>query len=179
MSVLKRRRRHKGERQPEVNLASVVVPMLDMSFQILFFFVVTFNPPTNEGQFPFAMTAPGGSNSVPPLDAGDDVTLVVVSSDNPEHPALTGWRIEKPATNSQISFSLADGLEKVERALEEIEKTKPDASKNISGTKLKVQLDGKMRYSDVIDAMNVGKQAGFENILMEIKGGFLSRIDSK
>lgn len=176
MSVLQRRRRHRNDKPLEVNLSSVVVPMLDMSFQILFFFILNFHPPTNEGQFPFELSTAGGANTQVSMNPDDEVTLVVKSSDNPEHPVLTGWEIETKA-NTQ-SFPVApDAMEKLEEALRRMDKTKANAENGTKATKLKVKLNGKMRHSDVIDAMNVGKKAGFEDIQMEVEGGFLSNKD--
>ncbi len=47
-------RRHSGEHGPEVTLP--ITPMLDMSFQLLFFFMATFNPTDPEGAQTLAMT---------------------------------------------------------------------------------------------------------------------------
>lgn len=35
--------RHR-DTEPDVTVALPIVPMLDLSFQILFFFIITFNP---------------------------------------------------------------------------------------------------------------------------------------
>lgn len=65
--MLHRRRYRAAGSQPEFSSTSVfITPMLDMSFQILAFFVVTFNPPALEGRLPWESAAgkQGGPNPV-------------------------------------------------------------------------------------------------------------------
>ena len=149
--------------------------MLDMSFQILFFFILNFHPPMNEGEIVFIISSGGESEMNKPIgmSTGDEVKLIIKSSDTPEH-SLTGWEIATKVSTQ--SFPVApDGVDatlaKVEEALKRMEKIKADPSINMKATTLTVELDGKLRYSDVIDCMNVGKKAGFETISMNVKGG--------
>ncbi len=46
--------------EPNVEVELPVTPMLDMTFQLLFFFIVTFNPQSLEGQLDF--TLPGSND---------------------------------------------------------------------------------------------------------------------
>lgn len=57
------RRRQREQYHPEVDLP--ITPMLDMAFQLLMFFVMTYHPSNLEGQFPIQLTATeqqGGTN---------------------------------------------------------------------------------------------------------------------
>jgi biopolymer transport protein ExbD len=55
--MLRRRRYHASRSGQEFSSTSVfITPLLDMSFQILAFFVVTFNPPALEGRLPWEAT---------------------------------------------------------------------------------------------------------------------------
>jgi biopolymer transport protein ExbD len=65
--MLRRRRYRASASGPEFSSTSVfITPMLDMSFQILAFFVVTFNPPALEGRLPWdeVKGKQGGPNPV-------------------------------------------------------------------------------------------------------------------
>src|SRR5207247_10339768 len=52
-----RRRELKADRGPEVDLP--IVPFLDMSFQILFFFIMNYHPSALEGQMDLNLPAAG------------------------------------------------------------------------------------------------------------------------
>jgi len=51
--------KHKRETDPSIGISLPVVPMLDLSFQILFFFIITFNPGKVEGQMAMNLPASG------------------------------------------------------------------------------------------------------------------------
>ena len=63
----RRKRRHKGQGEVQINLAA----MLDMAFQLLAFFILTFRPAPIEGHFQLHMPPPQVplTNVQPPPDA--------------------------------------------------------------------------------------------------------------
>ena len=52
-------KRHQTPGAPGVQLGLIITPMLDMSFQILFFFVMTYHPSALEGQLEMLLPATG------------------------------------------------------------------------------------------------------------------------
>jgi biopolymer transport protein ExbD len=69
--MARRRRRRKGKEEVELNLAA----MLDMAFQLLAFFVLTFKPNPVEGQFSLRLPPPAPVTNVGgQAQAGSDVT---------------------------------------------------------------------------------------------------------
>src|SRR5713226_4468198 len=52
-------KKHHRETNPGIEVALPIVPMLDMSFQLLFFFIITFNPGRIEGQMAMNLPATG------------------------------------------------------------------------------------------------------------------------
>src|SRR5947208_10641882 len=50
--------RHKTQGSPGMNLSAIITPMLDMSFQILAFFIMTYHPSALEGHIPGSLTPP-------------------------------------------------------------------------------------------------------------------------
>ena len=81
----------KRKREPGVEVELPITPMLDMTFQLLFFFIVTFNPQSLEGQLDFMLPAQGDNKAkdmamVDPTKQADteielpaDLTVVVGS----------------------------------------------------------------------------------------------------
>src|SRR5258708_20207343 len=60
--------RHHRETNPGISIALPIVPMLDLSFQILFFFIITFNPGRLEGQMTMNLPATGTPKAEKPQD---------------------------------------------------------------------------------------------------------------
>src|SRR6266851_2638063 len=70
-------RRMLGHQPEGVNIP--ITPMLDMTFQLLFFFIVNYNPPTNEGAINYNLPAPDETAATSTIDnpkpSGDDSEL--------------------------------------------------------------------------------------------------------
>src|SRR5947209_1160416 len=83
------RHKKRGDGGQEVNLAMMVTPMLDMTFQLLAFFIITFKPTPLEGQMSLMLAAEkvqGGENRNQPAEQEPvkpkiDLT-VTISSEN-------------------------------------------------------------------------------------------------
>src|SRR5947208_3700774 len=63
--------RHKTQGSPGMNLSAIITPMLDMSFQLLAFFIMTYHPSALEGHIdgnllpPAKVLIKGKENKVP------------------------------------------------------------------------------------------------------------------
>ena len=73
----RRRRQHTPATEPDLP----ITPMLDMSFQLMAFFILTFRPVPTEGQL--ALVLPDAGNTAPsmqsPLDEKPDAYVATVS----------------------------------------------------------------------------------------------------
>jgi biopolymer transport protein ExbD len=165
-----RRRRHQGTDFVEPDLP--ITPMLDMSFQLLAFFIMTFKPTPTEGQI---------AMSLPPPDQGGGGGPVTIGEEKP-----TKWIIRVNATESgQIaSINLREGdsadtagkdlgpdakdLQTALRKLFDTEKNRIDAAKasgrNIPPPKLLLELDDKLLQAFVVQLLDAGVQVGFTDI---------------
>jgi biopolymer transport protein ExbD len=96
----RRRRKHRSQSEVELNLAA----MLDMAFQLLAFFILTFRPPPLEGQIALRLPPPqatvvvkegeaAGSNveNKNPLEGMNTLTISV--SADPKSGSITGLRV--------------------------------------------------------------------------------------
>jgi biopolymer transport protein ExbD len=146
--------------EPPVDVTLPITPMLDMSFQLLSFFVVTFRPPSQEGQL---------SVDLPKLDAAasptdpisedtikDEYTITVNGDSEIRSISLKGLTItEKPVADTG---SLYQQLKVI-----------ADSKGANAGTQVSITIeaDDRLVYSKLIEVMDVCKKAGFESMSMK------------
>lgn len=150
-----------------------ITPMLDMSFQLLSFFIMTFRPAPTEGQI--AMSLPpaqegGPSTSIPDITAEQPKKWVVrVSANSAGQIEAMTFREEGGADEGgeNIGADVGVYLKKV-KGLYEIEKKRIDAGAakgtKIPPPKLTLELAPKLLQEYVIKLFDAGVQAGFTDI---------------
>jgi biopolymer transport protein ExbD len=140
--------------------------MLDMSFQLLSFFVITFKPMPTEGQM--AMNLPkldgGASNNVtsdPITDQKDEykIQLYVDSTGKIATMGISG------PTNSKDDISGNDMYKILEKQLNEIVGSVPKA-KIKDQISLTIEADEKLIYSEMIFVMDMCRAKGIESMSM-------------
>lgn len=154
-----RHRRHSHEPPSEVVLP--ITPMLDMSFQLLAFFVLTFSPPsTMEGQLSMYLPAAGVAKAAAPekvdpfapseaeLDKQPDVTVAVESRGG----ALGKITIREREGSKDAADTreLKSELEKMRTAL--------------GHTGVKIEAASKLKYAALVEVMDTCLQAGFKSV---------------
>jgi biopolymer transport protein ExbD len=140
--------------------------MLDMAFQLLMFFIINFHPSDLEGQMEMALPADAASKApkkemVDPtaksdknLDIPSDLTVVVqAAADAANRGLVSAVRVEDRAGKANLNSieDLRQHLKKVREGLE-----------NKDG--IKIQGDGKLKWSEVVKVMDVCRDAGFKNV---------------
>ena len=157
-------RRHKSEAAPEVNLP--ITPMLDMAFQLLTFFIFTYHPSGLEGQMDLnlpseknaratdeKMVDPNTKADKGPLEFPSDLTVIV--------------RTQQDGVNngviSALTLEQASGPKPVNN-LKALEAELTEAKKASSNGNIKIQGDGKLKWSAIVQVMDVCRKAGFNNI---------------
>ena len=158
--------RRKTESGPEPNLP--VTPMLDMAFQLLAFFVMTYHPSDLEGQMELSLPSENISKAESPdkvqMDAPVDkekpielptnVTVIVrTQRDNVNNGLISGIQVQDDAGTHAV-----DTLEKLAEELKARHAT-VENKENI-----KLQGDAKLKWEEIIKVMDVCQQAGFKNI---------------
>jgi biopolymer transport protein ExbD len=172
-------KKKKREKASEVDLNRVVTPMLDMTFQILFFLIMNFRLPTPEGQVDLLLPdPPSGDPKESPveLDKKDDEYSVrlLVSADSGESQGLLAGMTWKPKNLQQAEGiaqidgsgdqdDYARGLDRVlygfYRKLKEVQPKEGGAQPQI-----KIEADGRLRYSELLRVMDVARKLKFQNI---------------
>ncbi|MHB1425705.1 MAG: ExbD/TolR family protein [Gemmataceae bacterium] len=158
--------RRKSDKGPEPTLP--VTPMLDMAFQLLAFFVMTYHPSDLEGQMELSLPSEAISQAQSAEDVKSDaapdknqdlklaanVTVIVrTQRDNVNMGDISGIALQDDAGTTPV-----DSLDKLLAELKARRAT-VENKENI-----KIQADSKMKWEKVINVMDVCQQAGFKNI---------------
>ncbi len=163
-----------GKRQavpgPEVELP--IVPFLDVTFQLLFFFISIFNPSGLEVQMDMSLPAAGEARAesldkVNP-DKMSDVEIeiksevtVIVQNDN-ERVGHIGHLMV--VVDKEIPISRDRTMSDSEK-LNELEKYLKKAQKDLTNkTDIKIQADSQLKLLFVVGVIDKCKRAGFQNI---------------
>jgi len=169
------RRKVKGE-DGGVNLSIIITPMLDMAFQLLAFFVMTYHPSALEGHIdgsllPPSKVAVGGAktpdkDTVPvdrPPDDKDVVKVIVKAVKQGKHDGEPSQIFVKrqedanPELVADLEQDLDSGLRKLKERLKNFQSKGAKANANI-------EADSNLKHQYFLKVYDVCKAANFENI---------------
>ena len=166
----RRRRQHTPNTEPDLP----ITPMLDMSFQLMAFFILTFRPVPTEGQLSLILPDSGASTpslTTPSLnDEKPDAWLATVAPTGGVPSDITLLK-DGDTEGKTFKMSPADqgsAMNELYKALAEIVKKKK-AEKGIL-PKLEFQFGEEVRYQFVIRMLDDAKLAGFEKISPTLLG---------
>jgi biopolymer transport protein ExbD len=150
------RRRHQGTESVEPDLP--ITPMLDMSFQLLAFFILTFKPAPTEGQI--AMTLPkeeGGAMQMPnPFDEKPVRYIITVeASDEGQIKRMTLKEADSANEPKDLGSDPTAYRDELKRLYDQ-NKAKP--------AKLTLEIDPKLFQAYVVQLLDSGVRAGFTDI---------------
>lgn len=141
-----------------------ITPMLDMSFQLMAFFLITFRPMPTEGQIMLALPSKegGGVSISDPLedDKAKDVTVTVYSGPD--------GRIRKlEVSDATGTESLGADLKRYQEALKKaVAHAQKTGSKKVG--KLKLEIEKNLLHEYVVQLLDIGVRAGFSDISPEL-----------
>ncbi len=158
------------KRKPDADIEPnlPVTPMLDMAFQLLAFFVMTYHPSDLEGQMDLSLPSENitqakkqedvQTNAAPdpnkPLELPANVTVIVRT----QMDGVNDGRISALTLQDDAGPHAVDTLDKLVAELK-------DRSKTVENKEnIKIQADGKLKWEEVVKVMDVCQQAGFKNI---------------
>lgn len=173
------------ETAPDITIGLPIVPMLDLSFQILFFFIITFNPSKQEGKMSLNLPASGQAKakdmssvdlskpSDTDLEVPADFVVIVRSYEDSfavsirtsekvdEVGAIRGLAQmsgkERQAEIDKLLDSLRDALEKRMKKKKEEEGDK--ATDNV-----KIEANSKTKYGLLVSVMDACIKAGYSQV---------------
>jgi biopolymer transport protein ExbD len=156
--------RRREEAGVEVELP--IVPFLDFSFQLLFFFVINYHPSALEGQMELSLP-PAGEAKAESIEKMDPSKL---SDTDIEVKSELTVVVRTPHDNvndgaiSQITV-VGDQGEAPGLTLESLEGYLKTAKKGLTNkSDIKIQADSRLKYFFVVQVMDACARAGFHNI---------------
>jgi biopolymer transport protein ExbD len=157
-----------------VNLGLIITPMLDMSFQILAFFIMTYHPSALEGHLSGSLVGRESGQAGPdPIgdvledrviaDLADAVTVIVKTGG--AMPGKPDKLLIKRAVDG-APRQIADGNNSWEHAKRELDREMRRTRKEADAEKasVRIEADTKLRQEYVIEVYDVCKNAGFSKI---------------
>ena len=148
------RKRSRGE-NGGMPVSLPIVPLLDMAFQLLFFFVVSFHPVLREeGALECGIQGTAGGNLPVPPDGGVDLPdrlRVVVKHSSGEGVAIDSLLVQ----SNEGEWVVAD-LPALGRFLRE---RRPQ-----SAGAVQVLAEGRLKYGRVIEVVDVCRKAGYDKV---------------
>ena len=143
-----------------------IVPFLDMSFQILFFFIMNYHPSALEGQMDLSLPAAGEAraqsieqvdpNNVPDteIEMKSELTVVIrTPHDNINDGAIS--QISVTGDQGGTDVSSVEGLEKYLKSVQKDLTNKTD---------INIQADSRLKYYFVVQVMDACVKAGYPNV---------------
>src|SRR2546423_5277174 len=156
-------RRHKGDPPSEVVLA--ITPMLDLTFQLLFFFIVNYHPSALEGQMDMALPAHSENkaekqedvsraNEELKMELPADLTILLKTQNGGEQTGMiTQIVVRDRAGDTNIT---------VDDKFEALEKYLAKAKEGLTNKEdIKIEGDSRLKWYYIVKVMDVCKKAGF------------------
>lgn len=144
-----------------------ITPMLDMTFQLLTFFIFTYHPSAIEGQMEFSLPAPDSGVAAPaPVDAPiisplpderSQVTIVLKTQHDGSHDGMVSAVLVQTNLGGETALPSIDALARHLRERRQSGILKPTDS-------IQIQSESKLKYAFVMKAMDVCAQEGFGRI---------------
>jgi biopolymer transport protein ExbD len=149
----------KRPKVPRVEPDLPITPMLDMSFQLMAFFLLTFRPMPLEAQMALALPKEDGGPSqlAPSLDPAADEELIVqvYAADN-------GGLADITAAPRTGSFSLGQDTGALFKYLQD--KAKAARLEQKPPPKLRLEIAERLNYQYVVKLIDEARRAGFDRI---------------
>jgi len=142
-----------------------ITPMLDMAFQLMFFFLATFNPSSiKEGQVDLVLAPAGEARAArpdqqdlhaPPRDERPDVATDVTVR-------VRGYRdVVNRGTVSCLSLTTLAGEEEVRGTAEERERLLGERLAGSRPANVRLTADRAVRWNEVLRVVDVCRKAGY------------------
>jgi len=141
----------------DVDINRVVTPMLDMTFQLLFYFVINFQPATTEGQLDSTLSAVSNHDPVAEIDP----------QDKPDEYRITAYSSGGPI--DLLTFTMKDFPPEAlsnDNMLPDLKARLKGIPKPAKGPMplLKIECDTRLKYSELMQLINICREQGFKDV---------------
>ncbi|MBY0523388.1 MAG: biopolymer transporter ExbD [Gemmataceae bacterium] len=158
-------RRRQADAVAEIVLP--ITPMLDMTFQLLTFFIFTYHPAGLEGQMDFSLPgagsapAPEHTEIVCPPDVAPEVksqiTVTLKAQRDGLNDGLLSAIIVRPTEGVEVALT---GLPALAKYL----KDRRDSPRGGAIDDVQIQAESKLKYAFVMEAMDTCVQSGYQRV---------------
>lgn len=149
----------KRKEEPPVDIQVPITPMLDMSFQLLSFFLLTFRPMPTEGQLSINLPKLDAATdpSVPPPEMSDqqDQYTIYVHSSAGGTVALMG--LKGPTVN-------LEDIKDFQSLYSQLKAIPKPADRGPAGITITIEAANELNYAQLVEIMNLCKMAGYESV---------------
>jgi biopolymer transport protein ExbD len=163
-------KRH-GDKEP-IAVTLPIVPFLDLAFQLLFYFIITFRSPQQERQLPMRLPGndePPSQSISPPKDdipeekAEEFKVVVTAGSSDKETQQIGSIRLSSESGNVVIDGEgMVSRLKGLRAALADV-RTKAEQGKRKTPT-ITIQCQDDLTYANLIRVMDACRQEKFESV---------------
>jgi biopolymer transport protein ExbD len=163
----------KRKAEPPTEIVLPITPMLDMAFQLMFFFLATFHPATAaEGQMDLSLPSQSAAAAKSPdkvnlraethkeeVEDKSDVTITVRGYKDPEN---KGRVSALTLTNTTGKEEIGGTPQERENRLAERLKNLLPPGENKKVPTVRIEADSEIRWSEVVKVMDVCYREGFQ-----------------
>jgi biopolymer transport protein ExbD len=158
-------RRRQAEPGPEVEVP--ITPMLDMAFQLLMFFILTYRPSMLEGHMALSLPAEADAKAATPAEVDPKTSAPEELVELPAELTVIVKMQEGADTNRSVSQLLVQERAgtKEFQSQDELRRYLQSARTGLSNQNdIKIQADARLRYASVVQIMDACTKAGFSNV---------------
>lgn len=153
----------KKKKEPLIDITLPITPMLDMSFQLLSFFMLTFHPMPTEGQMSINLPKIDTTDSPPPMDQitppedkKDEYTITIYAAQGD----IGLISFKGPVTGSAD----LQGENKFAALLKALKDIPKPAGKGAEGISITIEAAPDLNYSRLIDVMDICRRSGYDSV---------------
>jgi len=155
--------RQNRKEEAGIDVELPITPMLDMSFQLMAFFILTFRPLPQEGQLAMYLPKDDAAEqsqvlpNIPDEDRQDEYKITVTSAQG----AIATLSLQGPTSVVSIAGEGDSKIVGLEEALKRIAKPFGEGKK---GPTARIEADNNLQYAQLIQVMDACRRAGFESV---------------
>jgi biopolymer transport protein ExbD len=156
------RKRTRKEEAP-VDVTLPITPMLDMSFQLLSFFIATFHPMPTEGQLSVNLPKVDAAEKaqedpiLPDQDKKDEYTVTLIANSGGDLASISMKGPTGEMGNIRNTADLYDQLKKI---------PKPPG-RGAEGVSITLEASNDLTYARLIEVMDLAKKAGYDSVNLQ------------
>ena len=154
----RRRARHGSADYVEPDLP--ITPMLDMAFQLLAFFVVTYNPGPIEAMLPLSLPklegGPTQQLSLPTENEAEEITVQITSTETGAIDGIAVFTKSTAANPAQLGKDSRALFEHLKKQIAELKVQTPG--------KLTIEMADELNYQNVIKLVDESRRAGYDRV---------------